>query len=177
MAPRKKVCICIAILAALLGAPLAVPASTPIDLSAYHIDCEVRVEGWNGNLRLAWPTGDRDTAEVTLDFSGTQPLIQSLAIKKPGTAAEPILTAVDPAFFLTVGERRATDEKSPDQKWEVFFDNPHKRPHETFTATLTPKLARVIGSGKRATVTIDDLTVGPFNGSVELSFYSGSPLM
>ncbi len=142
MASRKKVCICISLLAALLGAPLTALASTPIDLSAYQKDCEVRIEAWNGNLRLAWPSADRETAEITLDFSGTAPLIESIAIKKPGANAEPILKAVDPVFFLTVGERRANDEKSPDQKWETFFDNPHKRPHETFASKLTPKKAR-----------------------------------
>ena len=38
----------------------------------------------------------------------------------------------------------------------------------------SPKQARVTGSGKRATVTIDDLTVGPFTGSIEFSFFAGS---
>src|SRR5205807_3532452 len=100
-----------------------------------------------------------------------------LATRKTGDEVQPILTAVDPIWFVTVGERRAADEKAPDQQWEVFFDNPAKRPHETFTSKLDLKRARVTGSGKRATVSIDELTAGPFAGSVELTFYSGSPLM
>ena len=70
MSPRKNLCICISLAATLLGSPQIVNSSTPIDLSAYQKDCEVRVEGWNGNLRLAWPTGDGETAVVTLDLFG-----------------------------------------------------------------------------------------------------------
>src|SRR5207244_5508174 len=125
----KTVCLCRGTLAALPTAPLAVAADTRIDLSGYKQDCEVRIEGWNGNLRLAWPTGDREAAEVTLDLSGTRPLLQTMAVRKDGAAAETILSALDAAWFLTVGERRAADEKAPSQQWEVFFDNPARRPH------------------------------------------------
>src|SRR4051812_18656123 len=129
-------------------------AETPIDLAAYDIQCEVRLEGWNGHLRLAWPTGQGEDAFVTLDLSGQRPLIESMAIRKPGQPAQSIISAVDPVWFLTVGERRAADEKSPDQQWEVFFDNPAKRPHETFTSKLDVKRARVTANRKRATVSI-----------------------
>jgi hypothetical protein len=149
-------------------------AETPIDLTDYKTDCQVQVEGWNGNLRLTWPITDAETGVLTLDMTGQRPLIQDLAIRKNGGDAQSIISDVDPVWFLTVGERRASDEKAPDQQWEVFFDNPHKRPHETFTSKFTPKEARVTGSGHRATVTIDDLTIGPFTGSIELSFFAGS---
>src|SRR5262245_43615483 len=152
-------------------------AETPIELAGYRPDCEVKVEGWDGHLRIAWPTGDRELAEVTLDLSGERPLIEKMATRVEGNEAATILTGVDPVWFLTFGERRAADEKPPEQKWEVFFDNPHQRPHETFTSKLAIKRARVAGRGKRATVTIDEIAAGPFAGSVELSFYAGSRLM
>jgi hypothetical protein len=169
---------CITVMASLLQTQGNVRAETPIDLSAYQSDCEVRLLAWNGHLRLAWPMGDGETGEVTLDLSGQRPLVESLATKKgAGSDAQTILGGVEPVWFLTVGERRATDEKAPDQRWEVFFDNPAKRPHETFTSKLTITSAKVAGSGKRAAVSIGGLTVGPFAGSVELSFYAGSRLM
>src|SRR5437763_2560756 len=148
--------------AALLAVALAARAETPIGVAAYRADCEVRIEAWNGHMRAAWPTGNGDTAEVTLDMSGDRPLIEQMAMRKEGGEAATILTGVDPVWFLTVGQRRAADEKSPDQKWEVFFDNPHQRPHETLASKLAMKSAKVTGSGKRATVAIDELTVGPF---------------
>ena len=152
-------------------------AETPIDLSAYHIDCDVKIEAWNGNLRLAWPTTDGESAVLTLDMTGHNRLIEQMALRKNGDEAQTILRGVDPIWFLTVGERRANDEKSPDKPWEVFFDNPSKRPHETFTSQLTPKLARVAGSGKRCTVAIDDLTIGPFTGALEITCFAGSQLI
>src|SRR4051812_10770801 len=122
MGRQKTVCICIGLLAALFGTRPAA-ADTPIDLSTYQESCEVRVEGWNSHLRLAWPTGAGEDAVVTLDLSGNRPLIASMALRKTGGEAETILGSVDPVWFLTVGERRAADEKAPDQQWEVFFDN------------------------------------------------------
>src|SRR5262245_19370874 len=129
-------------LAVLLTAPSTVAAETPIDLSAYQADCKVRVQGWNGHLRIAWPSSDGDNSEVTLDLSGQRPLIESMATRTGSSDAATIMTALDPIWFLTVGERRASDEKPPDQKWEVFFDNPHRRPHEIFTSKLAINSAK-----------------------------------
>jgi hypothetical protein len=175
--PSYRNGLCLLAATAIVLFAIAAEAETPIDLSRYDEACVVRVEGWNGHLRIAWPIADGEMGVVTLDLSGTRPLIESLAIRKDSAAAETILSSVDPVWFLTVGERRAADEKPPEQKWEVFFDNPVQRPHETFTSKLDFKCARVSGRGKRATVSIDELTVGSFTGSVELTFYSGSRLM
>lgn len=167
---------------ALLLGSAAADAETPIDLAGYDAQCEVRVAGWNGNLRLTWPIADGEEGEATLDLSGTQPLVQRLAVRKPAagnetTAAAEILGAVDPVWFLTVGERRPAADKPPDQQWEVFFDNPHQRPHETFTSKLAISKATVTGKGSRATVAVDGLTIGPFQGAIELTFYAGSRLL
>jgi hypothetical protein len=59
----------------------------------------------------------------------------------------------------------------------VFFDNPHRRPHETFGSKLEIAKARVSGKGKRATVAVDGLSIGPFAGSVEFLFYADSRMM
>src|SRR5438093_12705834 len=118
MSRHKTVCIGILTLAGLFGTQPTASADTPIDLSAYDKQCEVRLEGWDGHLRFAWPTGAGEDAVVTLDLSGQRPLIESMAIRKPGEAAQSIVSGVDPVWFLTVGERRAADEKAPDQQWE-----------------------------------------------------------
>src|SRR4051812_11779762 len=110
MSPNKCVCISVSTFTALLCAQLAV-AETPLDLSGYRVDCEVRVEAWDGHMRAGWPVGNGETAEVTLDLSGERPLIEQMAIKKQGEAEVAILGGVDPVWFLTVGERRAADEK------------------------------------------------------------------
>jgi hypothetical protein len=152
-------------------------AETVIDFSAYQPTCAVEVQGWNSHLRVSWPTGERDTAIAVLNLSGDGPLLQQLATSRDAGPELPILAAVDPVMFLTVGQRRAPDDKPREQRWEVFFDNPAKRPHETFPSKLTPQRAKVSGAGQRATVSIEGLSIGPFAGTLELSFYAGSRLM
>jgi hypothetical protein len=42
---------------ALLAAARAA-AETPVSLADYDPNCEVRVTGWNGHLRLNWPLSE-----------------------------------------------------------------------------------------------------------------------
>lgn len=166
----------LAVLACLVAVRIA-RSETVVDVSGYRADCEVQVKGFNGHLIVNWPMGQGELGEVALDVSGMGPLIKQMVTRKGDDEAAAILGNVDPVWFLTVGERRLATDRPQEQHWGVFFDNPHQRPHETFASTLAVKKARVTGSGKRATVTVDGLTVGPFAGSVELTFYAGSPLM
>src|SRR4029077_3079271 len=59
----------------------------------------------------------------------------------------------------------------------VFFDKPSDRPHEVYRSRLVTKRVRVSGRGRRATVSIGELGAGSFMGSLELTFYAGSPLL
>jgi hypothetical protein len=155
----------------------AASAETPIDFSGYRADGDVRVEGWNGNLRVSWPMAEVERGELTLDLSGERPLIQRLATRKGEAEPAAILEGASPAWYLTVGERRPAADKPPDQQWEVFFDNPHQRPHEVHVSKLAISKARVTGSGQRAIVAIDGLSIGPFSGSIEFCFFAGSRLV
>ena len=155
----------------------AVRAETPIDLAEYDAKCAVRLEGWNGNLRLAWPIAEGEEGVAVLDLGGEKPLIQSLGVRQGGGEPAEILANVDPTWFVTVGERKPPADKPPEHFWEVFFDNPHQRPHETHASKLKTTEAKVAGKGQRATVTIPGLTIGPFQGAIELTFYAGSRLM
>jgi hypothetical protein len=152
-------------------------AETVIDLSGYQRGCEVRVAAFDGSLLVTWPLGGGEEGQVALDLSGMGPLLKEIAVRKGEASPSEILKNVDPAWFLTIGSRRPAEEKPPEQQWEVFFDNPHQRPHETFASKLAISAARVTGRGKRATVTVDGLSVGPFSGAVELTFFAGSRLL
>jgi hypothetical protein len=160
-----------------LMAAASVLADTVIDFSGYHADCDVRVEGWNGQLRVKWPVEAGETGEVVLDLSGQGPLIKQMAIRNNENAVSEVLKDVDPMWFVTVGERQVPPGKPPEHKWEVFFDNPHRRPHETFGSKFEIQKARVSGKGKRATVAVDRLSIGPFAGSVEFLFYAESRML
>src|SRR3970040_832880 len=84
---------------------LAAGADKPIDLSGYRADCAVRVEAWNGSLKIAWAMAEGETGEAMLDLSGERPLIRQLATRTGTGEPAVILTDVEPAWFLTVGER------------------------------------------------------------------------
>jgi hypothetical protein len=169
--------ICAATLAAVvLLATSTSRAETPVDLSAYAEDCAVRVLKGEHHLLIYWPVAGDKTGYCSLELSRGEPLIEDIGIHRR-LKPKPTLHDVDPTWLLTVGERRLAPEKPPEQKWEVFFDSPHQRPHEVFASKLDIQQVRVTGAGSRATIGIDTLTIGPFAGSLELTFYAGSGLM
>jgi hypothetical protein len=163
-----------------LGIARCAFAQTPVDWTGYDRSCAVRIErgleDGDGVMHAIWPTGDGKTAVLELDITGTAALIRGLGFVKPGPNPS-LFSRTSPTWLLTVGERRLAPEKPPEQKWEVFFDNPHQRPHEVFASTLDLKQVRVTGSGSRATISFDSLTIGPFSGTLELTFYANSPLV
>jgi len=62
-------------------------------------------------------------------------------------------------------------------KWNTFFDNPSKRPHEDFASKLDVKRASVSSEGRRATVSIGDLSIGNFRGELQFTVYPGARLV
>ena len=138
-------------------------AGAQVDLTAYEAGCQVKVQHDGDAINVSWPAADGKSESLVLDISGSRPLIRRL-----GPLAD-----VDPAWWLTVGERRLAPEKPPEQKWEVFFDNPHQRPHEVFASQLDLKQVRVTGQGSRATISLGTLTIGPFAGTLDFTFYAG----
>jgi hypothetical protein len=153
-------------------------AELTIDQAAYRDDCQVRVTRDVDRLSVAWPITNDESGEIVLELSGAKPLIERIGTRRGAGDAATILSAADPAVFLTVGSREIPAGKPPDQKWEVFFDNPHRRPHEVHRSSLKCERVRIAGRGSRATVTIEPLTIFPFfEGALEISFYAGCPLV
>jgi hypothetical protein len=173
----RKLLALAAMLLIAVGIRSAAHAEVAIDLSGYDADCEVRVVQADEKLALDWPIDGNERGEVALNLSGNGALIERLATRRAGEEAKSILTAVQPRWFLTVGSRVIPPAKPLEKPWEVFFDNPHRRPHETHASLLAVERARVTGSGSRATVRVETLAAGPFTGAVELTCYAGSPLV
>jgi hypothetical protein len=155
-------------------------AQVAVDLSGYREDCEVRVRQMGQRLLVSWPMTDEESGLVTLNVSGGGALFEQFATRRRDEEGESIFpehAGTDPAVFLTIGTREMPSGKPPDQKWQVFFDNPHRRPHRTEASRFELQKVRVIGFGSRATLVLETLTVGPFRGAWELSFFAGSRLM
>src|SRR5208282_3884141 len=111
-----------------------------VDFSGYRPAASgVAVQQKDTRLYLRWLMAEGEYGSLVLQLDSKEPLIEELGIA--GTAdrpAVPLLRAVQPVTFLTVGLRDLSQ-----QGWDVFFDNPPRRPHETFPAVLTVKNVRV----------------------------------
>jgi hypothetical protein len=165
----------LALLTLLLGSTFhPSPAQPPAaDLTAYDPAASgVLIRRDGSRLRIRWPVTAKEHGALTLQLQPGRPLIEEI-----GTAATadgpvaPILRGVNLTTFLTVGVR---DLK---QGWNVFFDNPPRRPHKTFAAALGPKSVRVDSHGKSATVILDGLTAGPFAGELRFTVYPNCRLV
>lgn len=110
---------------------------------------------------------------LALRFHAREPLIEELAIAVAADGPSvAILRGLNPVTYLTVGTRDLSA-----QGWNVFFDNPPRRPHQTYRATLDLKSVTVRSQGIRTAVAIDGLAVGPFGGSLQITLYPGCRLV
>ncbi|HKQ38893.1 MAG TPA: hypothetical protein VJ063_12515, partial [Verrucomicrobiae bacterium] len=150
-----------------------------VDLSGYSPDCGVIIRTNGLVLEAAWPMEEGEAGRMQLNFRSGGPLIEVLGTSK-STWGPPqaVLTNLQPVFFMTVGTRLAPPARPPEMsKWNVFFDNPSKRPHHGFPAVLDPKRVSVSSAGRRATIAIGDLTIGSFHGELEFTVYPGARLL
>src|SRR5215472_4160964 len=118
--------------AAALAPAQPTAAETAVDLAGYQPRCGVAVRQEGTRLRLAWPIAEGEHGVLVLQLRPKAPLIEELGIAgAAGAPATPLLRGIDPVTLLTVGTR----DLRP-QGWNAFFDNPPRRPHETFRAAL-----------------------------------------
>lgn len=144
-----------------------------VDLSAYKPECGVAIVQQDSRLRIRWPMAEGEHGELLLELKAGQPLIESIGIATTAdAAATPIVHRVNPVTLITVGSRDLSKHG-----WNVFFDNPPRRPHETFLAKLTPQKASVRSQGRRATVILDGLSAGPFTGELRFTVYPNCRLV
>ena len=107
------------------------PADVAVDLSGHKPESGVAVRQDDGRLRVTWPMAEGEYGVLVLQLRAREPLIEELGIAKTADGpVTPLLRKVNPVTFLTVGVRDLS------QGWDTFFDNPPKRPHETFPAVL-----------------------------------------
>jgi hypothetical protein len=143
------------------------------DLSAYKPAAGIAITQDNHRLRVSWPAGRAGKGLLALDLRPNEPLIEEMGLASAdGKTRHSLLRGVTPVTLLTVGVR----DLKP-QGWNVFFDNPPRRPHEAFRAALKTKAVRVVSRGRAATVALEGLAAGPFQGELCFTVYAGSPLV
>jgi hypothetical protein len=152
--------------------PSRLPEGVAVDLSGHRPASGVSVRQEGTKLHVRWPAGG-EHGVLVLQLRPDQPLIEELGIARAaGGPSTALVRKVNPVTFLTVGVR----DLGP-QGWNVFFDNPPRRPHQTFPAVLRPKGVRVESHGRRATVVLDGLSAGPFRGELRFTVYPGCALV
>ncbi len=150
-------------------------AEPTVDLSGYRAESGVTVQQVGSELQISWPSPSfRDrTGRLVLDLRPGQPLIRSM-----GTSPSTSLHGADPVTFLIVGTREAPQGRPPGMSvFNVFFDSPAKRPYQTYRSRLDLKRVRVSSKGRRTTIALGDLSIGPFAGELHLTVYSGAGLV
>jgi hypothetical protein len=174
--------VCLAVAAGLALPRAHAEDPIPADLSGYKGECGIDVRRDGDRLRVVWPLGDpggKEFGHLTLALAAGKPLIENLGIA-PGAkeAAVAVLQGVEPVTSVTVGTRTAPGGRPPQMSvWNVFFDRPAGRPHRTYPAQMDLKRVRVRSEGRRAAVTLGELSAGPFTGELCFTFYAGARLV
>ncbi|MCK7553963.1 hypothetical protein MKQ70_02640 [Chitinophaga sedimenti] len=142
-------------------------AQPKADLKGFVAGNGVTVRQQGSLLDITWPAGTSATGKVTFDLSPAKPLFKRVSLD-----GQPIATNIDPAFLLTVGKRDLLSQNG----WNIFFDKVPTRPFDTYPLAFRKTAAAVKSEGSRTIVTIGQLRAETFEGSLEVTFYNGSPM-
>ncbi|MEX2172742.1 MAG: hypothetical protein WD872_00185 [Pirellulaceae bacterium] len=143
-----------------------------VDLAGFLPGHGTSVRHDEAELRLAWSLPNAEIGSLVLNLRPDEPLIKALSIHTAGNKSAALLTDASPVTYLTVGER-----KLQPHGWTVFFDNPPRRPHETFRALRKSKGVKVQTAGRKTSLVLDGLSAGGFRGELWLSVYAGCRLV
>jgi len=162
-----------------LTASVGAADAVPVDFTGMKAEKGVTVTRDGHQLAVEWPIERGESGRIAIDLRPGEPLIASLGFKDSGAnPAVEVLKGVDPVTFLTVGSRVGEANRPPGMSpFNVFFDNPARRPFESYRAKLDLKNARVTGRAGRATVALGSLTAGPFAGELRITVYAGARLV
>jgi hypothetical protein len=149
-----------------------------VDLSAWHAASGVDVRQENDTIVVSWPSPHHDCA-FELDLRPGQPLFRTIGLRShPGAENRTLIKEADPVTFLLVGTREAPGGRPPGMSvFNTFFDAPANRPFQTYQSRLDKKRIRIASQAKRATISIAEVTIGPFTGELRLTVYCGASLI
>lgn len=145
----------------------------PVELNAddYQSSCGIEVTQDKSLIQVAWPLDAGRRGRLTFDLTRDRPLIHTAAVSAKDSASfRPIAMALDPMVQVRIGNRDLEKRSG----WTVFFDRMQRKPSEVFRAKIEQKRAVVTSNARRATLTIGDVSAGPFQGQLRWTFYAGS---
>ncbi|MCP4511564.1 MAG: hypothetical protein GY826_34775 [Fuerstiella sp.] len=137
----------------------------------YQSSCGIEVSQNASLIQVTWPLDVGRRGRLTFDLTRDRPLIHTAAVSsKDSDSFRSIAKGLDPMVQVRIGNR---DLEKRDG-WTIFFDRMQRKPSEVFRATIEQKRAIVTSNARRATLTIGDVSAGPFQGQLRWTFYAGS---
>ncbi len=156
-------------------------AQSPVEVvrDGYSPDCDVEIRQSAHLLLVNWPMEGGDYGRLALNLKPDAPLIESIGVAAAGSGVyAPTMREMNPVFFMHVGTRAAPPGRPPELSiWDVFFDKVPNRPTKTHLGQLQKQRVEIRSAGKRATIRVEALNIGPFHGSIEFHIYAGTSLM
>jgi hypothetical protein len=144
-----------------------------VDLTGYPPDAAVTVQQVGSRLVARWPGDSGRWCQLDLELNSGSPLITAMSAGKTDQNTEAIVRGVDPVWLLTVGTRDLHQSAG----WVAFFDDPPKRPHQTYRASRDTHHVRVSCEGHHTIIALDGLKAGPFEGELRFTIYPRCPLI
>ena len=152
----------IALLCACLSSAAAV---VPFDISGVRPG-PVTVEATADTATIRWHDGKDVRWSATFSLDPARPLISE--VTREGRA---VLERARPLYRCETGKRRGG--------WDQFFDYPPSHPDGTrsFEGVFHLVSGSAKSEGNRVTLTFGGLSMGPFKGSIQYTFFPGSRLI
>jgi hypothetical protein len=142
-------------------------AQVKADLKAFKAGNGTAVTQQGQLLEISWPAGNALTGKIVFDLDPSRPLFKEIIL-----GDKQVSSNVDPAFILTTGKRDLLSQNG----WNIFFDKVPNKPHESYPLSIKRNTAAVKTEGSRTIVSIGPLAAESFTGTLEVTFYNGSPL-
>ena len=137
----------------------------------YQSSCGIEVTQDASLVQVTWPLDSGQRGRLTFDLTRNRPLIHTAAASSKDSASfRPIARGLDPMVQVRIGNRDLEKRGG----WTVFFDRMQRKPSEVFRARIEQKRAIVTSNARRVTLTIGDVSAGPFQGQLRWTFYAGS---
>ena len=158
---------------ALCLSPVAAQTPPIVDTSGLDPECGITFHQSGAELEVRWPAAEDRQARMTFNLDPDRALVGLIEVTEASGSGRIIARELDPTLQLRVG-RRDLEKRGG---WTIFFDRMQDKPHETFVARCDRGSVTATSHHRRATLTIGEVSAGPFRGHFQWTFFAGSPLV
>ena len=145
-----------------------------LETDQYNPACGIKIAQQKSVISVSWPIDSVRHATMEIDLNSDEPLVKSISvIRSEGDRPQPVANGLDPVILIRVGNRDLKKRGG----WTIFFDRMQEKRHEMFQAQIGRNRAVASSSAQRATLTIGEVSAGPFRGVLRWTFYRGSPFV